>query len=122
MALASTRYGSACRVLPEVCQNFATRNLALPHAPIPGSAFHLRACVVGVGTSRWCEPPGALSRWYWGPSGSPSWPTAPGFASAPPPNLTRGRLLNPARTDLNPNPKSYRNSTGDPAWTNVTLE
>ena len=26
----------------------------------------------------------------------------PGFASAPPPNLTRGRLLNPARTDLNP--------------------
>ncbi len=26
----------------------------------------------------------------------------PGFASAPPPNLTRGRLLDPARTDLNP--------------------
>ncbi len=44
----------------------------------------------------------------------------PGFASAPPPNLTRGRLLNPARTDLNPTPSPNRNSTGDPAWTDVT--
>jgi hypothetical protein len=27
---------------------------------------------------------------------------APGFASAPPPSLTRGGSSNPARTDLNP--------------------
>ena len=31
--------------LPEICQNCATRNLALPHNPTRGSAFHLRDCV-----------------------------------------------------------------------------
>jgi hypothetical protein len=43
----------------------------------------------------------------------------PGFASAPP-NLTHGRLLKPDPHGPQSDPKSYRNSTGDPAWTNVT--
>jgi hypothetical protein len=51
----------------------------------------------------------------WGPSGSPPWPTGPGFASAPPPDLTRGRLQSPASTGLNPIPSPHRNSTGGPA-------
>jgi Nuclease-related domain len=69
-----------------------------PRSPEARSSWTVsRSCRPGD-----CHACCALSRWCWDPSGSPTWPTGPGFASAPPPNLTRGRLLHPARTDLNP--------------------
>jgi hypothetical protein len=51
----------------------------------PGARWSPAAC-------RWCRPGAcqasfATSRRCWAPSGSPGWPTRPGSASTPPPNL-----------------------------------
>jgi hypothetical protein len=61
---ASTRRPTAAASGP--CQRFArncaTRNLAPPHAPIPGSALHLDGCVATGVSARRREPP--AHRWH----------------------------------------------------------
>ena len=106
----------------------AAQVLADPQVVVPIVAVHGLQVPWGkvvIDGCRSCQPGGyqaccALSRWCWSQSGSPPWPTAPGFASAPPPNLTRERLLKPGPYGPQPDPSPYRNSSGDPAWTNVT--
>jgi hypothetical protein len=53
------RAGGPCQ---RFARNYATRNLAPPHTPIPSSAFHLGSSVAAQGSARRREPP--AHRWH----------------------------------------------------------
>ena len=54
--------GLPCRPCQRFARNCATHNLAPPHAPILGRAFHLGRCVVMGGSAWRCEP--TAHRWH----------------------------------------------------------
>src|SRR5215211_864035 len=62
MAPASMPWTAVQGPCQRFARNYATRNLAPPHTPILGSAFHLGGCVAAGGSARRRELP--AHRWH----------------------------------------------------------